>query len=235
MNIFIYSDESGVLDKKHNDYFVFGGIMLLSREQKIIEERKYLHVERTIRNSENIASEQEVKATTVSNNAKAKLYRSLNNVEKFGVCVYQKRVLDSIDSNKKSKQRFLDWAYKMAVKRKLNALIASGDIVPDEVENLYFFIDEHTTATNGYYELKESLEQEFKTGTYSKNYTAFHPPILTKLKSVNLEFCNSKTKTLVRAADIVANRLYYLLTNNKLNELKDNFSCVAVPGLKIIK
>ena len=235
MNIFIYSDESGVLDKKHNDYFVFGGIMLLSSEQKKIEERKYLHVERTIRNSENMASEQEVKATNVSNNAKAKLYRSLNNVEKFGVCIYQKNILDSIDSDKKSKQRFLDWAYKMSVKNKLESLIKNGSIVPDEVDRLLFYVDEHNTATNGYYELKESLEQEFKHGVYTNNYTVYHPPIFAKLKQVELEFCNSKTKTLVRAADIVANRLYYLLTNNKLNELKDNFSCVAVPGLRIIK
>ncbi len=235
MNIYIYSDESGTLDKKHNDYFVFGGIMLLSKKQKQIEERKYLHVEKAIRLSEHIAPEQEVKATAVSNSAKARLYRSLNNVEKFGVCVYQKNVLDSIDSNKKSKQRFLDWAYKMSVKHKLESLIKNGSIVPDEVERLLFYVDEHNTATNGYYELNESLEQEFKHGVYTNHYTVYHHPIFPRLKQVELKFCNSKTTTLVRAADIVANRLYYLLTNNKLNELRDNFSCVAVPGLRIIK
>jgi len=34
MRIFIYSDESGVFDKKHNDLFVYGGIILLSKEQR---------------------------------------------------------------------------------------------------------------------------------------------------------------------------------------------------------
>ena len=27
MNIYVYSDESGVFDKEHKDYFVFGGLM----------------------------------------------------------------------------------------------------------------------------------------------------------------------------------------------------------------
>ena len=27
MRIFIYSDESGVFDKKHNDIFVYGGLI----------------------------------------------------------------------------------------------------------------------------------------------------------------------------------------------------------------
>lgn len=234
MNIFIYSDESGVFDKKHNDYFVFGGIILLSKEQKQIEERKYANAEKNIRKSENIDFDCEVKANTISNEAKAKLYRSLNKVEKFGVCIYQRDVDDSITAHKKSKQRFLDWAYKMAVKRKLEALIASGDIIPDEVENLYFFVDEHSTATDGCYELKQTLEQEFKFGVHTNNYTVFHPPILPRLKRVELKFCNSKNQTLVRAADIVANRLYYLLNKDKLNELRDNFSCISVPGLRII-
>lgn len=31
MDIFVYSDESGVFDVKHNDYFVFGGLILLGK------------------------------------------------------------------------------------------------------------------------------------------------------------------------------------------------------------
>ena len=34
MNIYVYSDESGVFDKEHNDYFVFGGLILLGTEDK---------------------------------------------------------------------------------------------------------------------------------------------------------------------------------------------------------
>lgn len=41
MNIYIYSDESGVFDKEHNDYFVFGGLILLGKEEKENWSRKY--------------------------------------------------------------------------------------------------------------------------------------------------------------------------------------------------
>ena len=93
-------------------------------------------------------------------------------------------------------------------------------IVPAEVERLYFFVDEHTTATNGIYELRESLEQEFRSGTYNFNYTSFFPPLFPNLQEVRLEFCNSSSKLLVRAADIVANHVYYLVTSDQLSAEK---------------
>lgn len=33
MNLYIFSDESGVFDQKHNDFFVYGGIIFLGNEQ----------------------------------------------------------------------------------------------------------------------------------------------------------------------------------------------------------
>ena len=86
-------------------------------------------------------------------------------------------------------------------------------INPSAVENMYVFVDEHTTATNGIYELREGLEQEFKLGTYNMNYDKFFPPLFRNLDSLHLRYCNSAATPLVRAADIVANKLYYLATN----------------------
>lgn len=214
MNIFIYSDESGVFDKVHNKYFVFGGIMFLSKDERDNFNRKYIHAENVIRSSESIASSTEVKAVNVSNKSKGKLFRSMNNIHKFGVIIQQGRLLDSIFLNKKSKQRYLDYAYKIAVKRKFEDMIKLGILNPEEVTGLYFFVDEHTTATDGLYELKEALEQEYKYGTHNFKYTTYYPPIFPNLKNLDVSFCNSESKTLVRAADIVANRLYYLCTTN---------------------
>ena len=113
----------------------------------------------------------------------------------------------------------MDWVYKMAVKTKLLFLSAEGLLNLSEVERIYFLIDEHTTATDGRYELKESLEQEFKFGVFTNNFTTYHPPICPNLLSLEVEFCNSKSKTLVRAADIVANRLYFMASHGKPSEL----------------
>ncbi len=101
----------------------------------------------------------------------------------------------------------------MAIKDKFVELISRGLINAKDVENLYFFVDEHTTATNGIYELREALEQEFKYGTYNFDWMHYYPPIFPNLKQVNVTFSNSEKTTLVRAADIVANHVFYLSNN----------------------
>ena len=222
MNIFVYSDESGVLDKIHNRVYVFGGLVFISKEEKDIASRKYSAAERVIRNSGKYEKGVEIKASTISPADKRKLYRSLNQFYKFGVVVDQSRVLDSIMADKKSKQRYLDFVFKIGVKRLLEELIRQKVIVPTDVENMYFYVDEHSTSTNGLYELRESLEEEFKRGMYSRNYTTFFPPLFPNVRSIELNFCNSATVRLVRAADIVANRVYHDALEGNTSNLFDN-------------
>lgn len=221
MNIYIYSDESGVFDKEHNDYFVFGGIILLGTEDKENWSRKYSSVEKILRTSKGVDKDYELKATQVTNKEKGKLFRSLNACYKFGVVIREQRVLDRIFLSKKDKQRYLDYAYKIAVKRAFESLIREGLINPAEVDRIYFYVDEHTTATNGRYELQEALEQEFKLGTYNYKYDEYFPPIFPAMKEVQVQYCNSQSKLLVRAADIVANKIFYLAKNEMNDELKD--------------
>lgn len=233
MNIYVYSDESGVFDRVHNEYFVFGGIVFLNAEEKEKRTRMYLSVEKQVRRSEKIEADKEVKATSITNKSKASLFRSLNNVYKFGAVIDQKRILPEIFENKKSKQRYLDYAYKISIKRFFQNLIIEGVINPQEVDNIHFYIDEHTTATNGIYELKESLEEEFKHGTFNFRYDCFYPPIFPNLKSLTVNFCNSSSKTLVRAADIVANRLFYktVSRNGEYEKLPVNFKVTYLPEI----
>ena len=160
MNIYVYSDESGVFDKEHNDYFVFGGLILLGTEEKEIFSRKYSSAEKFLRISKGVKRDYELKATQVTNKEKGKLFRSLNGCHKFGVVIRENNVLDRIFQSKKDKQRYLDYAYKIAVKRAFQGYIRSGLINPDDVERIYFYVDEQTTATNGRYELQEALEKD---------------------------------------------------------------------------
>lgn len=204
---------------------MFGGVILIDKESKEIWSRRYSHVENVIRINKNVGREYELKATHITNKEKGKLFRSLNGCYKFGVVINEHNVLDRIFESKKDKQRYLDYAYKIAIKRAFEEMIKLKIINPSEVERLYFCVDEHTTATNGRYELKESLEQEFKLGTYNYRYDRFFPPIFNDLKEVKVEFCNSESKLLVRAADIVANKIYYCTKQNKadLNDIKKLF------------
>jgi len=224
LNIFVYSDESGVLDKSHNKIFVFGGLVFLSKDDRDVATRKYSAAERIVRHIGNYGRDIEIKASTISAKEKRKLYRSLNGFYKFGVVVEQSRVLDSIMADKKSKQRYLDYVFKIGVKRLLEELIRLGRIAPCEVENMYFYVDEHSTSTNGLYELRESLEEEFKRGMHSRNYTTFFPPLFPRAQSVELNFCNSSTVILVRAADIVANRIFHDALEENLTNVFDGES-----------
>lgn len=231
MNIYIYSDESGVFDKEHNDYFVFGGLIFLGIEDKENWSRKYSSVEKILRANKGVAVDYELKATQVTNKEKGKLFRTLNGCYKFGVVIRQKQVLDRIFLSKKDKQRYLDYAYKIAAKRAFEKLIQDKIINPNEIERLYFYVDEHTTATNGRYELQEALEQEFKLGTFNYKYDTYYPPIFKQMKQVQLEYCNSKSKLLVRAADIVANKIYYLTKNEMIKDICEiqNMNVIYLP------
>lgn len=230
MNIYIYSDESGVFDKIHNDTYVFGGIIVIENNNKQILSRKYSKAERDIRRSNPKYRDIELKATNLSNKDKVKLFRSLNNEYKFATIINQSKVYDDFYKHKKSKQRYLDYAYKIGVKKAFEQLIKEKVIDPNEVTGLYFYIDEHTTATDGVYELKESLETEFKIGVTNFKYNKVHKPIFKNLKHLDVKFCNSAKFRLVRSADIIANRVYYLYKNDKtkLSETS-NLNCTYLP------
>ena len=66
-----------VLFQFHQDLFVYGGLIFLSKEEKDDYNRKYLTAEKAIRCGKYSLSE-ELKACKISNKEKGKLYRSLN-------------------------------------------------------------------------------------------------------------------------------------------------------------
>ena len=101
MNIYVYSDESGVFDKIHNEYFVFGGLILLGNDDKEKWSRIYSSVEDVLRTNKGVDKDYELKATQVTNKEKANLFRSLNNCYKFAVVVEQRKLLDEIFLSKK--------------------------------------------------------------------------------------------------------------------------------------
>lgn len=221
MNIYVYSDESGVFDKAHNDYYIFGGVICLGKAEKDKWARVYNKVEKDIRNTLCVGRNAELKANALSAKHKDSIYRALNDCYKFGAVIDQHCVHDRIFLDKKSKQRYLDYAYKIAVKNALQRMIELKILNPNDVENICFSVDEHTTATNGKYELREALEQELKIGTINYQYNYFYEPVFPHMGSVELKFCDSATVRLVRAADIVANHFYYIATKKNCNYTYD--------------
>ena len=230
MTIYIYSDESGTFDYIHNEFFVFGGLICFDRRNKVDITRKYSHAEKSLRiNKEK--GDKELKASNISNASKGKLYRCLNGVYKFCVVIKQKDVNKKVYDNKKHKQRYLDYAYKIVLKKCMELLIKSEKIIPYDVRIIFVNADEHSTATDGVYELRENLLNEFKNGTFNLTWDVHYKPIFPRLKIVDVKFCNSSTTYLIRAADIIANHCYHkVLSNNGIIEEERNMFVYYLPS-----
>ena len=148
MDLFVYSDESGVFDKAHNEIFVFGGLIFIGKDQKDEYARRYIAAEKAMRGFR-YSTHKELKACRISNKDKGKLYRATNGTVRFGVLINQQKVLPRIFESKKDKQRYLDYAYKIGLKRALEYLISEEYITRSDVNAIHIYNDEHTTATNG--------------------------------------------------------------------------------------
>lgn len=232
MDIFVYSDESGVFDCYHSQYFVFGGVVFLDNKTMESSARRYLSVEQEIRQENMIASEDELKAASLERKNQRRLFRVTNREFRFGVVVEipKLKIRAQIADDKKSRQRYMDFAYKIAIKRFFSSLIQDGAINPAEVKTIHFFVDQHTTATNGRYELNENLEQELIRGSFNFEWQIFHPPLFPNAKSVTLKYCDSRKVVLIRAADIIANRIYHLAIENTLRYRESpHFYVYALP------
>lgn len=215
MDIYIYSDESGVFDYKHNKHFVFAGVICFSKKAKELLSRRYSSVENNIRKAGHYKSDFELKASNIKNYEKHKIYRSLSKSYKFCVIIDQNSLNRNIFENPKHKQRYLDFAYKIVLKKCFELLITNKLVLPLKVEHINVFVDQHTTATDGIYELRENLLNEFKTGTFNFEYDRFFEPIFPRLLDLQVHYVDSKKKLLVRAADIIANHFYYNVVKNK--------------------
>ena len=66
---------------------------------------------------------------------------------------------------------------------------------------LFIRIDESPQATNGKYDLKESIIEEFLYGITNFNYGCTFPPILYDQLKVDLKYVDSKKEKMVQAAD----------------------------------
>ena len=206
MNLYIYSDESGVFDRLHNQYYVYGGLIFLSKEDRDSAARKYRAIEKQI--APKYESGIELKATAIQGKHKRRLFSATNGCIRFGGIIDQSQVNAGYYNHKKSKQRYLDYVYKLSLKNALIHLRDKNGVDLHAIERLIIYTDEHTTATDGRYELSEAIFHELHIGTSNYERNLYFPPIMSGLTSVDLKLCNSEKVTLVRAADIIANSIY---------------------------
>lgn len=150
--------------------------------------------------------------------------RILNYIKRYytiGCIINNNDIFDYIIDDKASKGRFLDYSLKRLIKEVINNLIDTNKINPSLPVKLIINIDEQSTKSNGYYNLKEGIIEELIHGVYNFNYGIKYSPILFNSLDVKLVYQHSNKSYVVQAADLIAGAIRYNFIKNNFN--KDEF------------
>ncbi|MCR5236427.1 MAG: DUF3800 domain-containing protein [Lachnospiraceae bacterium] len=212
--VIFFFDDSGVMHKNApGGYFVYAGYVFTSREELNHARRKYINANKKLK--ESLGRSDELKAANLKPRHKRALYEAVKEYASVSVIVDLSRVYDYILKDKKSICRYKDYVLKRCVKNRLKRLIANGDINKDEDIEIHIYIDEQLTATNGYYDLRDSIREELQYGIVNFNYGITHPHVFDSNVIVNIEYCDSSRNYMIQASDILANRIWSSYVKDK--------------------
>lgn len=227
--VIFFFDDSGVLHKNEKSrYFVYAGWVFTNRNDLNSAKRKYINAVKKLKNSLNRSDE--LKAATLNAKHKRSLYNSIKEYESMALVVDISRLYDYVLADKKSICRYKDYILKRAIKSKLQKLIADGVISQDEDVTLSIYIDEQLTATNGYYDLRDSIKEELQHGIVNFDYGFVHPHVFNSNVEVIIRYCDSSNNYMIQASDILANRIWNSFKKDKENlRLKNNQTLLTFP------
>ena len=147
----------------------------------------------------------------------------MNYIKKYSVicCIINNdKVYPNIKNNTASRGRFLDYSLKLLIKQVIKSLIKEERINPNLPIKLIINIDEQTTKTNGYYNLRDGIIEELKYGIFNYNYGFFNVPIVNSDLDVEVCYQKSEKSYLIQASDLVAGTVRRLYLNNMDNSLE---------------
>lgn len=211
--IWIFIDDSGVLHSNaQNNIFVYAGYSFITLERKEDAKRRYRALSHRVQDVAGIVGE--VKASRLNNKNKAKLFRVMRNERSLASTVDIARVYNNILGNKNSIHRYKDYVLKRLVKLAVQKYINEGKLDSNEDLKIVLSLDEQATATDGIYNLHDSIYEELAEGVSNFDYGTFHEPVMHKKVEVQVKFCDSSCDYLIQSADILANRVWHSYFDN---------------------
>lgn len=132
------------------------------------------------------------------------------------------KVYDYIINNKASKGRYIDYTIRRLIKSVVQELIKNKKIDSHKNVRLIINIDEQSTKSNGYYNLKDGLTEELLHGISNFNYDTFYNKVLYGKLEIVLSYQDSGKSYLVQAADLIAGTTRRKVKDNIEN--KNNIS-----------
>lgn len=226
--IYINIDDSGKLVNTQR-VSIYAGLVFTSKKEKdkfitqyrsIVQDIKCKYCKEDILKCNSNKACPELK----HNMLKAKHKRQLMNyIKKYSIlcCIINNdKVYQNIKENTASRGRFLDYSLKLLVKQTIKGLIKEKRIDPNLPIKLIINIDEQTTKTNGYYNLKDGIIEELKYGIFNYNYGYYNTPIINSDLDVSVCYQKSEKSYLIQASDLVAGSVRKLYLNNINNFLE---------------
>lgn len=226
--IYINIDDSGKLVNSEK-VSIYAGLVFTSKKEKDKFITQYRSIVESIKCK--YCKENIIKCNTNKtcpelkhNMLKPKHNRQLMNyIKKYSIlcCIINNdNVYSRIKSDTASRGRFLDYSLKLLIKQTVKGLIKENRINPNLPVRLVINIDEQTTKTNGYYNLRDSIIEELKYGIFNYNYGFFNTPIINGYLEVNVCYQKSEKSFLIQASDLVAGTVRKLYLNNLDNFLE---------------
>ncbi len=206
--LYINLDDSGKLST-NEEILVLGGVVFLSKEEKDKFITQYRSIVDSIKCNycqNKICKNNcpELKHNNLSKNDKRRI---INYIKKYFViaCIIEnKKIYPYIINDKASKGRYTDYAIRRFIKEVITNLIEKKKMNPYKKVKLVLNIDEQSTKSNGYYNLRNGLFEELKHGITNFNYGTSYEPILFNDLEIDLTYQKSNHSYVVQAADLVA-------------------------------
>lgn len=204
--IYINLDDSGKLTNKEK-ISVYGGIVFLSKQEKDKFITQYRKIITEIKCSYcKVCNNKcpEIKNTNIKAADKRRIMNYLKKYYIIGLVTKNDSVFEHIKEDKSAKGRFIDYSIRRLIKEIINELIKKEKINPYKPLKIIINIDEQSTKSNGYYNLKDGLYEELKYGILNYNYSKkFEPLIFDKLE-IRVSYQDSGKSYVVQAADLLA-------------------------------
>ena len=220
-------DDSGKL-VQDEQVTIYAGITFLSKKEKDKFITQYKNIVAGIKckycKLDNVNCNNAACPELKHNMLKAKHIRQIiNYVKKYSIlaCIISnEQVYSHIKEDKATRGRYLDFALKLLIKNIIQKLIKNKLIDPNKPVKLILNIDEQTTKSNGYYNLKDSIYEELKYGIFNYNYNIKYKPVLCDTLNIELSYKDSKNSYLIQASDLIAGtvRKLYLKNINNIAE-----------------
>ena len=227
--VYVNLDDSGKLN--YNDKIcVYAGLVFLSKTEKdkfITQYRKIISEIKNKYKTEN--GYKEIKNTSILPTDKRRIMNYLKKYIKVVVILNNENVFKPIMDSKASRGRFIDYAIKRLIKEIIKRLITEKQIDPYFPLKLIINIDQQTTKSNGYYNLKDSLYEELKVGIYNYNYSSKIDPIVFGDLTIQVSYQNSEKSYVIQGADLLAGTIRSWALDNiddiekELNRLVDYY------------